>query len=190
MRKAVPAALVLSAVLASSCGGTQSASSSSSVQTGKAGDMTVTFLSAPDPPKSGDNSFLVTVKQPDGTPVTDGQVKAVFSMPAMPSMNMPAMRADAALMPQGSGVYRGTGQLSMSGTWNVEVSSRAVVRMWVPPSSAWLRNQRSAYASFAPCAIRIGALDTGCPTNSSEISFSWSSFEKAWSTIGSSLTMV
>ena len=122
VRKAVPAVFVLFAVLASSCGGTQSASSSSSVQTGKAGDMTVTFLSAPDPPKSGDNSFLVTVKQPDGTPVTDGQVKAVFSMPAMPSMNMPAMRSEAALSPQGSGVYRGNGQLSMSGTWNVEIS--------------------------------------------------------------------
>ena len=53
VRKAVPAVLVLCAVLASSCGGTQSASSSSSVQTGKAGDMTVTFLSAPDPPTSG-----------------------------------------------------------------------------------------------------------------------------------------
>ena len=84
--------------------------------------MTVTFLSAPDPPKSGDNSFLVTVKQPDGTPVTDGQVKVVFSMPAMPSMNMPAMLTEAALSPQGSGTYRGTGQLSMSGTWNVEIS--------------------------------------------------------------------
>jgi len=37
-------------------------------------------------------------------------------------MNMPAMRADAPLTPQGSGVYRGAGQLSMAGTWNVEVS--------------------------------------------------------------------
>jgi hypothetical protein len=62
------------------------------------------------------------VKQPDGSPLADGAVKVVFSMPAMPSMNMPAMRADAPLTPQGSGVYRGTGQLSMSGTWNVEVS--------------------------------------------------------------------
>jgi hypothetical protein len=43
-------------------------------------------------------------------------------MPAMPSMYMPAMRADAALTPQGSGVYRGTSQLSMSGTWNVDIS--------------------------------------------------------------------
>jgi hypothetical protein len=122
VRKIVPAALLLCAVLSASCGGSQSASSSSSVQTGKAGEMTVTFLSDPNPPKSGDNRFLVTVKQPDGTPVADGEVKAIFSMPAMPSMNMPAMRSDAALSPQGGGVYRGTGQLSMSGTWNVEVS--------------------------------------------------------------------
>jgi len=117
VRKVAPAAVALFAVLASSCGTT-----SSPAQTGKAGDMTVTFASEPDPPKSGDNSFVVTVKQPDGSPLADGTVKAVFSMPAMPSMNMPAMRADAALTPQGSGVYRGTGQLGMAGTWNVEVS--------------------------------------------------------------------
>jgi hypothetical protein len=32
------------------------------------------------------------------------------------------MRSDAALAPQGGGVYRGTGQLSMGGTWNVDIS--------------------------------------------------------------------
>jgi len=37
-------------------------------------------------------------------------------------MNMPAMHAEAPLTPQGAGTYRGTGQLSMSGTWNVDVS--------------------------------------------------------------------
>jgi hypothetical protein len=120
MRKAVPAALVLFAVLASSCGG--SSSTASTAQTGKAGDMTVTFATEPDPPKSGDNSFVVTVKQPDGSPLADGMVKVVFTMPAMPSMNMPAMHAEAPLSPQGPGTYRGTGQLSMSGTWNVDVS--------------------------------------------------------------------
>ena len=84
--------------------------------------MTVTFATEPDPPKSGDNSFVVTVKQPDGSPLADGIVKVVFTMPAMPSMNMPAMHAEAPLSPQGPGTYRGTGQLSMSGTWNVDVS--------------------------------------------------------------------
>ena len=84
--------------------------------------MTVTVVSDPAPLKTGDNSLMVTVKQPDGTPLTDGTVTAIFSMPAMPSMNMPAMRSDATLAPQGSGVYRGTGQLAMSGTWNLTIS--------------------------------------------------------------------
>jgi hypothetical protein len=94
-----------------------------SVTTDKA---TITFASEANPPKAGDNGFLVTVKQPDGAPITDGRVTAVFSMPAMPSMNMPAMRSDATLAHEGGGRYRGTGQLSMSGTWNVTIAvSRA-----------------------------------------------------------------
>jgi hypothetical protein len=32
------------------------------------------------------------------------------------------MRAEATLTPQGGGVYRGTGQLSMGGTWNVDIT--------------------------------------------------------------------
>ena len=47
-------------------------------------------------------------------------VEAVFSMPAM---NMPAMRSTAALTHEGSGLYRGSGQLSMGGTWNVIVTA-------------------------------------------------------------------
>ena len=113
--------IVTLCVLLTSCSGSSS-SSSSSAQTAKAGEMTVTILSDPTPLKAGDNNLMVTVKQPDGTPLTDGTVTAVFSMPAMPSMNMPAMRSDAPLAHQGAGVYRGTGQLSMSGTWNLSVS--------------------------------------------------------------------
>jgi Cu(I)/Ag(I) efflux system membrane protein CusA/SilA len=120
MRKVVPAVVILCAVVVASCGGSQSAPSSPA-QTGKAGEMTVTFTSEPHPPQSGDNTFIVTVKQPDGSPVTDGAITAVFSMPAMPSMNMPPMRSEAALTPAGDGTYRGTGELSMGGTWNVEI---------------------------------------------------------------------
>jgi hypothetical protein len=87
-----------------------------------AGGVAIEFRSEPDPPQSGKNSFEVEVKQPDGSPVTDATVKAVFSMPAMPSMNMPAMRSEAALAHDSGGRYRGTGELQMGGTWNVAVT--------------------------------------------------------------------
>lgn len=84
--------------------------------------VTIAYASRPDPPTSGDNAIDVTVKTPDGSPVTDAAVAAVFSMPAMPSMNMPAMSSQAALMHAGEGVYRGTSHLSMGGTWNVTIT--------------------------------------------------------------------
>jgi hypothetical protein len=37
-------------------------------------------------------------------------------------MNMPAMRSDATLTHVGEGRYRGAGELSMGGTWNVSVT--------------------------------------------------------------------
>ena len=80
-------------------------------------------LVSPNPPNSGDNAFEVTVKQADGSPVTDAGVAAVFSMPAMPSMNMPAMRTDVPLTHEGGGNYRGTGNLAMGGTWNVTITA-------------------------------------------------------------------
>jgi nitrogen fixation protein FixH len=85
--------------------------------------VTIDFSSEPDPPKSGDNTIEVTVRQPDGTAITDAMVTAVFSMPAMPAMNMPAMRAEAKLTHVEGGRYQGMGQLAMAGTWNVTVTA-------------------------------------------------------------------
>jgi hypothetical protein len=84
--------------------------------------LAIEFRSEPDPPEAGANTFEVTVKQPDGSPLADATVTIVFSMPAMPSMNMPAMRSTTTLAHQSAGRYRGTGQLSMGGTWNVTVT--------------------------------------------------------------------
>jgi Cu(I)/Ag(I) efflux system membrane fusion protein/cobalt-zinc-cadmium efflux system membrane fusion protein len=89
---------------------------------GASDGLVVTFGTEPSPPAKGDNTVVVTVKNPDGSPLESGNVKAVFSMPAMPSMNMPAMRSDAALQHEGQGRYRGTGQLSMGGTWTVAIT--------------------------------------------------------------------
>jgi nitrogen fixation protein FixH len=84
--------------------------------------LAIEFRSEPDPPEAGDNTIEVTVKQPDGSPLTDATVTAVFSMPAMPSMNKPAMKSTMTLPHESAGRYRGTGQLSMGGTWTVTVT--------------------------------------------------------------------
>ena len=90
---------------------------------GSSGVATIDFRSDPDPPESGDNTVEVTVRMPDGTAVTDAAVTAVFSMPPMPAMNMPAMRTETRLTHVDGGRYRGMGQLSMAGTWNVTVTA-------------------------------------------------------------------
>jgi len=85
--------------------------------------VTIDFSSEPDPPKSGDNTIEVTVQQPNGAAITDAVVTVVFTMPAMPAMNMPAMRTEAKLTHVEGGRYQGMGQLSMAGTWNVTVTA-------------------------------------------------------------------
>jgi nitrogen fixation protein FixH len=85
--------------------------------------VTIEFLSTPNPPEPGDNALEVVVTSSGGSPVTDAAVEVVFSMAAMPSMNMPAMRSASTLSHQGSGRYRGNGELSMDGTWTVVVTA-------------------------------------------------------------------
>jgi len=73
-------------------------------------------------PATGDNKVEATVKQADGTPITDANVSVTFRMPAMPSMNMPEMHSTTTLTHQGDGRYVGTGELEMAGSWNVTVN--------------------------------------------------------------------
>jgi RND family efflux transporter MFP subunit len=84
--------------------------------------LTIAFRTVPDPPRSGQAAFEVDLTDPAGQPVTDAQVRVVLFMPAMPSMNMPAMSSEATLAHTGSGTYRGTGRISMSGRWDVTVT--------------------------------------------------------------------
>lgn len=80
------------------------------------------FRSQPDPPKAGEGVFEVRVNGAGGKPVTDAEVSVLFFMPAMPTMNMPAMRNDTKLPHAGGGVYRGPGQVLMAGRWDVTVT--------------------------------------------------------------------
>lgn len=86
-----------------------------------ASNVDITFRTAPDPPKTGENQFEAVVKDAAGKPVDDAEVSVQFFMPAMPTMNMPAMRNETKLAPAGGGVYRGTGQVMTAGRWNATV---------------------------------------------------------------------
>jgi RND family efflux transporter MFP subunit len=87
-------------------------------------DVSVSVQTVPDPPRSGENIVDVRVKDSAGRPVSGADVLVQFSMPAMPSMNMPAMRAEARLDPVGEGRFRGPVSLSMAGRWDVNVTVR------------------------------------------------------------------
>jgi len=89
---------------------------------GGAAGLDLTFHTRPDPPRMGEAIFEVTVKDAAGQPVTDADVSATLFMPAMPSMSHPAVRSEATLGHAGGGTYRGTGQITISGRWDVTVT--------------------------------------------------------------------
>jgi len=83
---------------------------------------TLTLAVQPDPPKTGDNTFTVAVKDAAGQPVSDADVSILLFMPAMPTMNMPAMRNTVKLSPASPGLYRGAGEIMMAGRWEATVT--------------------------------------------------------------------
>ncbi|HKW00008.1 MAG TPA: FixH family protein [Vicinamibacterales bacterium] len=81
----------------------------------------ITLRTIPDPPRTGETQFEVTVADSKGVPLADAEVTVQLFMPAMPTMNMPAMRNELKLPSAGNGVYRGTGQVMMAGRWEATV---------------------------------------------------------------------
>ena len=82
----------------------------------------IMLMSKPSPPKTGQNTFEVTVKDAAGKPITDAAVTALFYMAAMPAMKMPEMKNTITLKHQKDGTYTGTGQVMMAGKWDVTVT--------------------------------------------------------------------
>jgi len=97
------------ALLLSSC--TQGAKST----TAKAGDLDVRIAIEPDPPTTGDNRLIATVKDASGKPVDGAQLAFVYDMPAMGAM--PEMKGGGDVHADGSGRYVITYPLSMNGDW-------------------------------------------------------------------------
>lgn len=84
-------------------------------------ELTVRFGTDPTPPHAGDNEAVIAVLE-NGERVRDATVAVRFYMPAMPSMNMPAMHADVHPTLQSDGTFHGTVNLVMAGTWKVAVT--------------------------------------------------------------------
>ena len=82
---------------------------------------TLEYSSNPPTPRAGSNSFRVKLTSADGAPVLGAKVTVTFFMPAMPAMGMAAMRSVATLKEKGGGVYEGSGDVQMGGTWQVTV---------------------------------------------------------------------
>jgi Cu(I)/Ag(I) efflux system membrane fusion protein len=103
--------------------GLQNYESAQPAQPAAAGPIpSITFRTTTDPPKTGENVFEVSVKDDKGQAIADADVAVVLFMPAMPTMNMPAMRNETKLTPAGNGLYRGPGQVMMGGRWDVTVN--------------------------------------------------------------------
>ena len=82
----------------------------------------IALASKPTPPKTGSNTFDVTLKDAAGKPVADADVSLLFYMAAMPAMKMPEMKNTVPLKHVKDGVYSGTGNVMMAGSWDVTVS--------------------------------------------------------------------
>jgi Cu(I)/Ag(I) efflux system membrane fusion protein len=76
----------------------------------------------PDPPRSGNNTVVVTLLDSAGAAIADAAVEVRFYMAAMPSMNMPEMSASFPMTSAGKGRYTGSGKLVMGGTWEATVT--------------------------------------------------------------------
>ena len=124
---AIVVALLAAVAISVGCGSgneqpaSESAPGASSPAGSAQAGMDITLTTSPDPVRMGENTFEVMVTQ-DGKPVTDATVSTEFYMAAMPSMNMPEMRTKTDLTHAGNGTYRGKGQVTMAGNWDVTVT--------------------------------------------------------------------
>ncbi|MGC1678090.1 MAG: efflux RND transporter periplasmic adaptor subunit [Candidatus Binataceae bacterium] len=84
---------------------------------------TLAMSTDPSPPAKGKNIVQVTLADSSGTPIAGAEMRVIFFMPAMPSMGMAAVRAEAALADQGGGKYRAEMTLASGGTFTVTISA-------------------------------------------------------------------
>ena len=77
----------------------------------------ITLSTSPNPLKLGQATFMIDVKNKDGTPVDNATVSFDVNMT---TMNMGTQRGNAML--QGNGRYSTIGNMSMKGPWRVRTT--------------------------------------------------------------------
>jgi len=86
---------------------------------GRAGDFRVEAVVSPDPPTTGDNRLVLTLRDQGGRPVDGATLDFLVTMSAMGAM--PEMRQGGEVRAQGNGVYRVTYPLAMLGDWLISI---------------------------------------------------------------------
>ena len=84
----------------------------------------VELTTAPSPAQKASNVIRVKLSDSAGQPITGAEVAVTLSMPAMPSMNMAAMKAVVKSTEKGSGMYEGKADLGSGGVWQVMITAR------------------------------------------------------------------
>ena len=78
----------------------------------------------PSPAQKGSNAVHVKLTDLAGKPIVGAEVMVTFSMPAMPEMNMAAMKTVIKCSDKSDGMYEGKGDLGSAGIWQVTIMAR------------------------------------------------------------------
>ena len=84
----------------------------------------IALTTDPSPAQKGSNSVRVKLTDQAGKAIAGTQVTVTFFMPAMPEMNMAAMKTVIRGADKGGGLYEGKGDLGSSGMWQVSITAQ------------------------------------------------------------------
>ena len=110
--------LVVAIMLLTDCSAKSSPAGYSGAPVSSSGDFSMTLSFEPSPPKRGNETVTVTLKDAVGNPVTGATVKISTSMPAM-SMTGPILTAQD----NSDGTYSAVTNLNYETQWVFEISA-------------------------------------------------------------------
>ena len=84
----------------------------------------IALTTDPSPAQKGSNSVRVKLTDQAGKAIAGAQVTVTFFMPAMPEMNMAAMKTVIKGTDKGGGLYEGQGDLGSGGMWQVSITAQ------------------------------------------------------------------